>query len=168
MLIAIKDGPNSGTAVINADWTVVQTNIDGAVTGPTSAANDHVVTFSGTTGKIVKDSGKTLGVSVPANAVFTDTKVTSVGNHYTPSGGTAATETVGSAVGAGGKVVTGVTKDAAGHVTGVVTGVIPAAQTLSGLGGIGTVSFTSNTLSVNATKSGTAVSLSAELYWEQF
>ena len=58
ILIAIKDGPASGTSVINADWTVVQTNIDGAVTGPTSVAADgNIALFNGTTGKIIKDSG---------------------------------------------------------------------------------------------------------------
>lgn len=58
MLIAINDGPDSGTSVITADWTVVQTNIDGAVTGPTSVtANGNIALFNGTTGKIIKDSG---------------------------------------------------------------------------------------------------------------
>jgi hypothetical protein len=58
MLIAINDGPDSGTSVINADWTVVQTNIDGAVTGPASVAADgNIALFNGTTGKIIKDSG---------------------------------------------------------------------------------------------------------------
>lgn len=70
----------------------------------------------------------TIKTSVPANAVFTDTntKVTSVGNHYTPSGGTTTsasggtlTDITNSANGV--QVVTGVTKDAAGHVTGVTS-----------------------------------------------
>ena len=57
-------------------WTVVQKNIDGAVTGPTSAVGDHVAVFNGTTGKIIKDSGYTIAKSVPSTAVFTDTKNT--------------------------------------------------------------------------------------------
>lgn len=70
----------------------------------------------------------TIKSSVPENAVFTDTntKVTSVGNHYTPSGGTTTsasggtlTDITNSANGI--QVVTGVTKDAAGHVTGVTS-----------------------------------------------
>lgn len=32
LIIAIKDGPSSGSSVIDADWTVAQTNIDGALT----------------------------------------------------------------------------------------------------------------------------------------
>lgn len=141
MLIAIKNGPSEGTSVINADWTVVQSNIDGAVTGPASAVDGHVALFDGATGKVIKDSGFTIKKDVPSTAVFTDTKVTSVDNHYKPSGGTAAAETAGSAVAYGGKVITGVTKDAAGHVTGVTTGTIPAAPTISSLNGISDVSI---------------------------
>ena len=72
MIICLTDGSTSTAAT----WTVIQTNIDGAVTGPSSSVDSHVVTFNGSTGKIVKDSGFTIGKSVPSNAVFTDT-------HYT-------------------------------------------------------------------------------------
>ena len=164
MLIAINDGPSSGTSVVNADWTVVQTNIDGAVTGPASSTDSHVAVFSGTTGKVIEDSGFTISKSVPSNAVFTDTKVTTVGNHYIPSGGTAAATTAGSAVSAGGKVITAITVDAAGHVTGATTGTIPAAPTLSGLGGVGTVTATGTTpLTLKAAKSGTTVTLTGSV-----
>ena len=43
------------------------------VTGPGSSTDAHVATFDGTTGKKVKDSGYTIGKSVPSNALFTDT-----------------------------------------------------------------------------------------------
>lgn len=70
-------------------------------------------------------TGFTLGKSVPASAVFTDTKVTSVGNHYTPTGGTTTPASGGADTditnSTGVQVVTGVTKDAAGHVTGVTS-----------------------------------------------
>ena len=72
LIICITDG----TAASNAHWTVAQTNIDGAVTGPTSATNNHVVVFNGTSGRVIKSSGFTLGCSVPANAKFTDTTYT--------------------------------------------------------------------------------------------
>ena len=62
-----------GTAANNAHWTVAQTNIDGAVTGPTSSTDGHVAVFSGTSGKVIKNSGFTLGCSVPSDAKFTDT-----------------------------------------------------------------------------------------------
>ena len=64
------------TTANNADWTVFQGNIDGAVTGPTSSTDAHVATFNGATGKVIKDSGFTIGKSVPADAKFTDTQLT--------------------------------------------------------------------------------------------
>lgn len=62
----------SGSAS-NSDWAVLQVNIVGAVTGPANAVANHVAAFDGTSGKIIKDSGYTIGKSVPADAEFTDT-----------------------------------------------------------------------------------------------
>ena len=62
-----------GTAANNAHWVILQTNVDGTVIGPATSTADHIATFTGTTGKVIKDSGFTIGTSVPANAVFTDT-----------------------------------------------------------------------------------------------
>lgn len=70
-IVCIKDYA-SGSAS-DSDWSVLQVNITGAVTGPASSVAAHVAVFDGTSGKIIKDSGFTLGKSVPANAVFTDT-----------------------------------------------------------------------------------------------
>lgn len=64
MVIAIATTPT---------WTVAQTNINGAVTGPASSTANHVATFTDATGKVIKDSGFTIGKSVPSDAVFTDT-----------------------------------------------------------------------------------------------
>lgn len=72
LIICIKDG----SVTNGGDWTIVQTNIDGAVIGPASAVNNHVAIFNEASGKVIKDSGFTIGKSVPSNAVFTDT-------HYT-------------------------------------------------------------------------------------
>lgn len=55
LIIAIVD--RSGSGNLNSDWTVVQTNIDGAVTGPVSATSANFASFNGTTGKIIADSG---------------------------------------------------------------------------------------------------------------
>ena len=58
----------------------------------------------------------TLGKSVPSSAVFTDTKVTAVGNHYTP------VEDASVVIEAPeGEVVIGLKRDAAGHVVGVMS-----------------------------------------------
>ena len=56
LIICITDGTTSN----NNHWTVVQTNIDGAVTGPTSVTGDRIAVFNGTSGKIIKDGGTTI------------------------------------------------------------------------------------------------------------
>ena len=71
LVICVKDYA-SGSAS-NSDWSVIQANIVGAVTGPESSVANHVAVFDGTSGKILKDSGFTIGKSVPADAKFTDT-----------------------------------------------------------------------------------------------
>lgn len=72
MFIAIRDYA-SGSANASKDWTLLQVNIVGAVTGPATSVTNRVAVFDGTTGKIIKDSGFTIGASVPADAKFTDT-----------------------------------------------------------------------------------------------
>lgn len=55
MLIAIVSRAGSGHE--NGDFAVVQSNIDGAVTGPASAADGNLAAFDQNTGKVVRDSG---------------------------------------------------------------------------------------------------------------
>ena len=58
LIIALTDGTASGThATVGANWNITQTNIDGAVTGPTTSTTGNVATFNGTTGKVIQDSG---------------------------------------------------------------------------------------------------------------
>jgi hypothetical protein len=58
MLVALTDGTVAGTqAAVGAQWNIVQSNLDGAVTGPTSSTSGNLPSFSGTTGKVVADSG---------------------------------------------------------------------------------------------------------------
>lgn len=87
LIVAVKDWSDEAS---DADWTVIQTNIDGAVTGPVSAKDGHVAVFDGASGKIIKDSGFTIGASVPADAKFTDTVYvhpTDPGFRHIPAGG---------------------------------------------------------------------------------
>lgn len=137
MLICNTDNTAAATAsnysTIKANWDFIQTNIDGAVVGPASATDAHVAVFDGATGKKIKDSGYTIGKSVPSNAEFTDTKVTAVGNHYTPAEDSTAqldADASGATAAWSLDVVTGITikRDAKGHVTGVAvdSGKIPA------------------------------------------
>ena len=61
MIICLTDGSSTK----DATWTVVQTNIDGAVTsGVTSATDGHIPLFSGTTGKVIKSSSKAIVASI--------------------------------------------------------------------------------------------------------
>lgn len=137
MLICNTDNTAAATAnnysTIAANWDFIQGNQDGVVVGPSSATSGNVALFDGATGKLIKDSGKTIGKSVPADAVFTDTKVTSVGNHYTPAADTSA-ELSAAASGATAAWSIDVVKavqlqrDAKGHVVGltVTSGKLPA------------------------------------------
>jgi len=54
LVIATVDRAGSGQ--LDTDWIVVQTNVDGAVTGAASSMADAIAVFNGTTGKIIKDS----------------------------------------------------------------------------------------------------------------
>jgi len=49
LIMCITDG----TTANNAHWTVVQTNIDGAVTGPSSSTANAIATYNGTSGKVI-------------------------------------------------------------------------------------------------------------------
>lgn len=71
MILCVRDYA-SGSASDN-DWTVLQANLTGAVTGPSSSVAAHVAIFSGTSGTVLADSGYTIAKSVPADAQFTDT-----------------------------------------------------------------------------------------------
>lgn len=95
MIIAWKNGPSSGSTVINSDWTIIQTNIDGAVVGPSSATANHVAVFDGTTGKLIKDGTYTINKSVPSDAEFTDTTYTATKGSQSVTAGSAASFTQG-------------------------------------------------------------------------
>ena len=71
MVICVRD--YAAASAGNDDWNVIQANLVGAVTGPSRAGDRHVAVFQGVSGRVVADSGFTLGASVPADAVFTDT-----------------------------------------------------------------------------------------------
>ena len=112
LILCIK----TGTASANADWTVAQTNIDGAVIGPSSSTNGNIALFDGTSGKLIKNSsyspssfassghthttslasGGTATVNLAANTAYTLTAggtsvvfKTPVDNNTTYSAGTA-------------------------------------------------------------------------------
>ena len=53
MIVAVKDASAFATDVVK----VIQANIDGAVTGPSSATANNLASFDGNTGNVIKDSG---------------------------------------------------------------------------------------------------------------
>lgn len=55
LIIAIET--RAGSDSQNSDFAVLQTNIDGAVTGPASAVNENIPVFDQTSGRVIKDSG---------------------------------------------------------------------------------------------------------------
>lgn len=125
LIICIADALSTNTP----HWTVAQTNIDGAVIGPASAVNNHVAIFNGVNGKVIKDSGFTIGKSVPLDAKFTDTHYTTylyagtgtAQNAATTNGNTKLTivdnTTVRNSVIIKGTGGTSVTSDSSGNIT---------------------------------------------------
>jgi len=94
LIICVKDG----TVASNDDWTSVETNEDGAVIGPSTATNDGIVLFSGNTGRIIKNSSKTLTTTAPSTdsddttiptskAVWTTVNTAITGLDFTAVGG---------------------------------------------------------------------------------
>lgn len=69
MIVCIKKYVSPGS---DDDWTVIQNNLDGAVIGPPSSVENRIATYSGTSGKVIKDSG----VILPNDPKFTDTVTT--------------------------------------------------------------------------------------------
>ena len=60
LIICVTDG----TTANNAHWAVAQGNIDGAVIGPASATTNNIATFNATTGKLIKDSGYGITITL--------------------------------------------------------------------------------------------------------
>ena len=62
LVLCIKAYEAEGAA--DTDWTVIQNNLNRAVTGPASAADGNLMSFDGASGTVAKDSGiKTADVS---------------------------------------------------------------------------------------------------------
>lgn len=68
LLICVRDG----TTASDSDWTVAQTNVDGAVIGPASSTAGHIPVFSGTSGKVLADG---FAVSTEITEESTDTEL---------------------------------------------------------------------------------------------
>jgi len=77
LILCLDDGTSAGTqAAQGSHWNVTQVNIDGAVTGPASSTSADFATFSGTSGKVIQDSGVALDTDTTLTA-NSDAKVPS-------------------------------------------------------------------------------------------
>ena len=57
MIICISDNTVEGThSEVGSKWNIIQTNIDGAVIGPSTATGNNFVVFDGDSGKLIKNS----------------------------------------------------------------------------------------------------------------
>ena len=111
------------------------------------------------------------GSSYTATALDADTKVTAVGNHYTPANGTDLTvSSSGTATRGSTKVLTNVAIDAAGHITGGTGNTLPSSDNIDThytnylqIKGNGTeaVKFTQNADKTLNLKPGNNVAISA-------
>lgn len=74
-LYCTVDSTSSGTqAGVGANWVIVQTNIDGAVVGPTSSTDNAITRFDSTTGKLVQNSLATVddngAINIPSGQLY--------------------------------------------------------------------------------------------------
>ena len=70
MIIALVD--RAGTGNLNSDWTVVQTNVDGAVVGPTGGVTQYYLPrWSGTSGRVL-DAGIPLNTTSEITATLAE------------------------------------------------------------------------------------------------
>lgn len=79
-IYCITDSSSAGNqATVGTNWVIVQSNIDGAVTGPASSTSGNLPSFNGTTGKVIQDSGiaSSAVVTLTGSQVLTNKTLTS-------------------------------------------------------------------------------------------
>lgn len=120
MLIAIVD--RNTTGAVDADWTVVQTNLDGAVIGPASATDGNVALFDGISGKLLKN-GFAPSSKVDGNTAITGatkTKITYDAKGLVTAGADATTDDIADS--ADKRYCTDAQKVVIGNTSGINTG----------------------------------------------
>jgi len=65
LVVSMVDRAGSGN--VNVDWTVAQTNLDGAVIGPATAGDGYLALFDTTSGKLIKAGSGAPGSMAYAN-----------------------------------------------------------------------------------------------------
>lgn len=151
LLICITDG----TSANNAHWTVVQTNIDGAVTGPTTGTvqENTLAVFSNISGRVIK---KAPGAGSSSKPIYIDSNgVAKEISSYSGNAATASALNPGAKIGLSGAVVgTATTFTGASDISIPVTDIyvgstintnVTVHGTLAvGYGGTGTQSLAAN------------------------
>lgn len=72
LAICLKSYNTTPTSNFTTYWAIVQSNIDGAVTGPTASIDKNLAIFDGTTGRIIKDSGVSLSYVTGLEGAITE------------------------------------------------------------------------------------------------
>lgn len=86
LILCIKAYAEEGAS--DTDWTVIQNNINRAVTGPASAADGNLMSFDGASGTVAKDSGiKTTDVSGAVSKAHQHANAADVLDKLSVSGG---------------------------------------------------------------------------------
>ncbi|MDB5610372.1 MAG: hypothetical protein JWP25_7272 [Bradyrhizobium sp.] len=154
-LMCITDGTAAGTqAAVGAQWNIVQANLVGAVTGPTSSVSSNVATFNGTGGTVIQDSGKPISAMpssaghMPATAT-NDVAASGEVGEYISATSTGAASTVTISIGTPATITdVGHGKSANSPVTFTTTGALPTGITAGTTYYVEGASITSNTYQI--------------------
>ena len=136
LVMVLTDRTGSGN--VDADFTVVQTNIDGAVTGPASTTDSYVALFDGTSGKLLKSGTGALGTAAyTASTAYATSAQGTLANNAIPKGTITAADQI--VYGTGASTPAALTVGASTFVGRKATGNLAAmtvaeATTLLGLG----------------------------------
>lgn len=147
LIICVTDG----TIANDNDWTVVQTNIDGAVTGPASATDGNVALFDGTSGKVIKQ-GTISTATVIKTASLSGGSTPTFGTAFSIPNVTGNTNVTASKVTKSNvTVVTAITQaDSTSSIIGTVTdGVLVFGKAITEVGTVTSTTGTANTVSIS-------------------
>lgn len=147
--VAALNYPGGTTTFLRADGTFTAPAGGGDVVGPAGAVNGKVAIFSGTTGKLIADSGVTLGSLASQSGTFSGTSSgTNTGDQTTISGNAGSATVLATA-----RAINGVNFDGSAAIT------VPPRITIQAVTSAGTVTPTFANDQVNITAQAAALIL---------